>query len=50
MKQVYQKAEMEIVEFRTVDVITTSRGLETSELWASRDAEGIPDYDAFAGQ
>ena len=50
MKELYLNAEMDVVEFTTNDVITTSGG-ESSESttaeWVPRENEGAPDYDAF---
>ena len=46
MKELYLNAEMDVVEFTTNDVITTS-GESTTAEWVPRENEGAPDYDAF---
>ena len=47
MKELYLNAEMDVVEFTTNDVITTSGGDNTTAEWVPRENEGAPDYDAF---
>lgn len=46
MKERYQEARMDVVDFQVMDVITTS-GAWTTQEWVPRENEGMPDYDAF---
>ena len=46
MKELNLNAEMDVVEFTTNDVITTS-GESTTAGWVPREPEGAPDYAAF---
>lgn len=44
MKEAYCTAEMEIVYFGSMDIITTSAG-ETTTYWMPRENEGAPGSD-----
>lgn len=47
MKERYEEARMDVVEFQVMDVITTSGVPETTTEWIPRENEIGPDYDAF---
>ena len=46
MKERYEEARMDEVNFQPTDVIATS-GVTTTQEWVPRENEGMPDYDAF---
>lgn len=48
MKELYLNAEIDVVEFAAVDVITTSG--DTTTEWVPRENEGAWDYGALDNQ
>ena len=52
MNERYEEARMDVVDFRVMDVITTSdpfweENYSTTQEWNPREDEGGPDYNAF---
>lgn len=50
MKELYLNAEIDVVEFAAVDVITTSGTTDTTDDWVPRENEGAWDYGALDNQ